>query len=59
MRTSSLFGTKNFGFLEIYGVSALTRGRGLLSQCGHFSDKEEEGQFLSMLCEGLLWTAPK
>jgi len=26
MRTSSLFGAKNFGFFETYGVSAWTRG---------------------------------
>jgi len=26
MRTSSLFRAKNFGFFEIYGVSARTRG---------------------------------
>jgi len=28
MRTSALFGVKNFGFFEIYGVSARTRGVG-------------------------------
>jgi len=39
MRMSALFDAKNFGFFEIYGVSARTRGEGL-SQCGHFSDKE-------------------
>jgi len=33
MRTSALFGAKNFRFFKIYGVSARTRGRGL-SQCG-------------------------
>jgi len=27
MWTSALFSTKNFGFFEIYGVSARTRGR--------------------------------
>jgi len=26
MRTYALFGAKNFGFFEIYGVSARTRG---------------------------------
>jgi len=31
MRTSALFGAKNFGFFEIYGVSARTRGGGLAS----------------------------
>jgi len=38
MRTSALFGAKNSGFFENYGVSARTRG---LSQCRHFLDKEE------------------
>jgi len=36
MRTSALFGAKNFGCFEIYGVSV---GGGGLRQCGHFSDK--------------------
>jgi len=30
---AALFEAKNFGFFEIYGVSALTRGKGL-NQCG-------------------------
>jgi len=29
MRTSALFGAKNFGFFEIYAVSAWTRVRGV------------------------------
>jgi len=41
MRTSALFDAKNFGFFEIYGVSARTRGKGL-SQCGQFADKGDE-----------------
>jgi len=40
MRTSALFGLKNFEFFEIYDVSARIRGEGGLSQCGYFSDKE-------------------
>jgi len=36
MWTSALFCAKIIGFLEIFGVSARTRG---LNQCGHFSDK--------------------
>jgi len=54
---STLFGGKNIGFYEIYGVSARTWGRGL-SQCGQFVDKEGGGQFFAILCGRLLWTAP-
>jgi len=53
MRTSALFGAKNFGFFEIYGVSARAGG---LSQCGHFSDKGVN--FFAILCGRPLWTAP-
>jgi len=56
MRTSELFGAKNFGFFKIYGVSARTRVEGL-SQCRHFSDKERD-QFFAILRGRLLWTAP-
>jgi len=45
MRTSALFGAKNFGCLEIYDVSAWTRG--------------ERGQIFAILCGRPLWTAPK
>jgi len=41
MQTSVLFGAKNFGFFEIYGVSPRTRGRRGLSQ----SDKGEGSFF--------------
>jgi len=44
MRTYALFGAKNFGFFEIYGVSARTRKEGL-SQCGHFSNNGEGVNF--------------
>jgi len=36
MRTSALFGAKNFGFFEIYSVYARTRGEGWLSQFREF-----------------------
>jgi len=36
MWTSAIFCAKNFGFFDIYGVSARTRG---LSHSGHFADK--------------------
>jgi len=51
MRTAALFGEKNFGFFEIYGVSTRTRG---LSQCGHFA--KNGGQLFAILCRRLLWT---
>jgi len=51
------FWCKNFGFFKNYGASARTRGRGL-SQCEHFADKEEMGQFFENLCGRLLWTVP-
>jgi len=42
----TLFGAKNIGFFEIYGVSArAAEGVRELSQCGHFSVKGG-GQFL-------------
>jgi len=55
MRTSALFGEKNFGFLEIYGVftSARTRGRGVEPVRTRGRD-----QFFAILCGRLLWTAP-
>jgi len=55
MRTSAFFGAKTFGFFEVYGVSARTRGvgpvRGFCGQGGR-------GQFFTILCGRLLWTAP-
>jgi len=38
MRTAALYGAKNFGFFEIFEVSAPIGGGGV-SQCGHFSNK--------------------
>jgi len=45
MRTFALFGAKNLGFFEIYGVSTRTRG--------------EVGQLFAIFCGRVLWTAPK
>jgi len=42
---------KNFGFFEIYGVSARTWGKES-SQCGHFSD---EGVNFSRFCANVLY----
>jgi len=48
---SALFGTKNVGSSEIYGVG--------LSQCGYFRNKRGGGgQFFAILFGRLLWTAP-
>jgi len=44
MRTSALFGSKNFGFFRVY-------------VCPH--GQGEGGQFFAILCGRLLWTAPK
>jgi len=46
LRMHVLFGESNFGFFEIYDVSARTRG---LSQCGHVSDKRVRCQFFANL----------
>jgi len=49
---SALVSPKNFGFFEIYGLSARTSEERGLSQCGHFSDKEEGSVF-----RDLVWTS--
>jgi len=50
MRTSALFDAKHFGFFEIYGVSARTRGRvePVRTFCG-----QGEGVFLQMRTSAL------
>jgi len=53
MRTSALFGTKNFRFFEIYSVSARTREEGVEPERTRGRD-----QFFAILCGRLLWTAP-
>jgi len=57
LRTSALFCVKNFGFYEIYGVTAWTRK---VEPVRTFFGKGGEGgsQFFSILCGRLLWTAP-
>jgi len=50
MRTSELFGAKNFEFFKTYGVSKQT---GRLSHCDAVKGR---GQFFAILCERLLWT---
>jgi len=50
MRTSALFGVKNFRFFEIYGVFARTRRKGI-SQCG----QEGKGVNFSRFCADFLY----
>jgi len=58
MRTSALFGAKNFECFEIYIVFAQTRGREV-SQCGHFANKrEEERVSFSRFCADVLYGRP-
>jgi len=57
MRTSARFGAKNFGFFEIFGVSARTMEEEGLNQCGHFADKGREGQFLRF-CADVFYGLP-
>jgi len=45
MRTSALFGAKNFGIFEIYGVSAGTRG---VDPVRIFCGQGGEGQFFTI-----------
>jgi len=56
IRTSALFGAKNFRFRNLLCVRTDMRGEGL-TQCVHFADKGERGQFFAILCGRLLWTA--
>jgi len=57
MRTSAIFGAKNFGFFKIYDVVRTDKRRGGLSQLGHIADSGRE-KFFAILCGRLLWTAP-
>jgi len=52
---SGLFGAKNFGFFEIYSVSARIRG---VEPVRTFSRQRGRGQSFVVLCGRLLWTAP-
>jgi len=55
MRKSAIFGAKTSRFFEIYGVSAWTKG---VEPVRTFCGQEERGQFFTILCGRLLWTAP-
>jgi len=49
---SEVFGAKNLGFFEIYGVSAWTKG---VEPVRPFSDRGG-GSIFVILCGRLLWT---
>jgi len=49
MRTSALFGAKNFGFFEISGVSAWTRGKGDRASADIVRTKEEVSIFCDLV----------
>jgi len=52
MRTSALFFEKNFGYLEIYGVSAQTREK----EDEPVRTRGEGSQFFAILCGSHQWT---
>jgi len=54
MRISTLFGAKNVGFFEIYGVRTY-KGEGV---CADIFRTRGRGRFFAILCGRLLWTAP-
>jgi len=55
MRTSAFFGAKNFGYFEIYCVSALTMGVERLSQSEHFSEKVWKKVNFSRFCADIFY----
>jgi len=57
MQTSALFDPKKFGFFEIYGVSAQSRGKGGWASANILQTRGR-GQFFAILCGRPLWTAP-
>jgi len=58
MQTFALFGAKNSGFFEVYGMSARTRGRGEVEPVRTFFGQEWRGSIFAILCGRLLWTTP-
>jgi len=57
MRMSTLFGAKNFGFFEIYGVSAPTKWEGVepvRTFCGQGGGPGVGQFFFAILCGRLL-----
>jgi len=56
MWTSALFGAKNVGFFEIYGVTARTGGE--VEPVRTFCEQGGEAQFFAILCRRPLLAAP-
>jgi len=57
IRTSALFGGKNSGFFEIYGVSAASRKKGReVEPVQTFIGQGGRDQFFAILCGRPLWT---
>jgi len=52
MWTSALFGKKNFGFFEIYGVSAQTMGEGVESVRTFFGQGVNFSRFCAVVFYG-------
>jgi len=54
MRTSALFGAKNIGFFEVFGVCERKDVEPVRIFCG----QGEGCQFFAFMCERPFWTAP-
>jgi len=54
MRTSALFGAKNFGFFEIYWLVRTDKGG--VEPVQTYCRQGGGGQFFAILCGRLLWT---
>jgi len=57
MRTSAILCAYNLGFIEICGVSARTRGKGVDPVLTFCRQGEEEGLFFAIMFGRLLWMA--
>jgi len=58
VRMSALFGAKNFGFFEIYGVSERIKGREVEPVWTFYGQGERGSQFFTILCRRLFCTNP-
>jgi len=48
LRTSALFGTKNFGFFEVYGVSPTTKGESIFRD--YMRTSFMDGDYIQAFC---------